>query len=102
MINDFIKRYEPIKRKVYFKDIKEKDRLEERFFDIEQYFGDIVGMNINSVEFCPNHEPPLKDEILPWLWLIYPECKEELLQYANDNLKIIITEYINCNATSTG
>lgn len=44
-------------KEVNFKDISEFDRMEQRFFAIEQYYGDIVGMNVDSVEFCPNHNP---------------------------------------------
>lgn len=40
----------------------------KNFFSVEKYYGDIVGMNVGSVEFCPNNKPPeLQKEILPWL-----------------------------------
>ena len=85
---------EDIPRKVEFKNIQEFDRMEERFFDIQAHFGDILGMSVDSVEFCPNHKPPeIQSEILPWLWLIHPELKVEILQQADDKLKKIIAEY---------
>lgn len=77
---------------VFFKNIQEIEKIEDRFFEVERVYGDIVGMNVDSVEFCPNNTPPLKEEILPWLWLIHPECKNEILIYANTTLKKIISE----------
>ncbi len=86
-------KFKNIPATVKFKQIHEIDRMEERFFDIEQHFGDIVGMNDKSVCFCPNNNPPLKDEILPWLWIIHSEEKEEILKYANVTLSQIIQDY---------
>jgi len=85
-----------IPRVVDFKNIREFERMEERFFDVEQFYGDIVGMNIDSVEFCPNNTPPEKnEEVLPWLWLIHPEWKDEILEVADSRLKEIIHDYLN-------
>ena len=44
-------------------------------------------MNVNLVEFCSNNEPPLMDEIISWLWVIHPEWKNKILEYANNSLK---------------
>ena len=83
-------------KEVNFKDISEFDRMEQRFFAIEQYYGDIVGMNVDSVEFCPNRNPPeLQNEILPWLWLIHPELKDQISEIADSQLRQIIREYRN-------
>ena len=69
-------------KEVNFKDISEFDRMEQRFFD--------------SVEFCPNHNPPeLQNEILPWLWLIHPELKDQISEIADSQLRQIIREYRN-------
>jgi len=93
MINRIIDNFDLLEYKMYFKDIKEFERMEDRFFAVERYFGDIVGMNVDYVEFCPNNEPPLKNEIIPWLWVIHPEWKKEILNYANTDLREIIDEY---------
>ena len=79
---------------VAFQEINDPDRMEERFFTIIEHYGDIVGMNEDSVEFCPNHNPPVKQtEVLPWLWLIKPELGNEIQKIADNQLKEIIAEY---------
>jgi hypothetical protein len=83
-----------IKDKISFSDINDFERFEERFFEIEKFFGDIIGMGLRFVEFCPNYNPPkLQEELLPWLWLIHPELKEEISIIADKKLKKIIYEY---------
>lgn len=93
MIKKILNDHDLLEYELHFKDIKELNRMEERFFAIEQYFGDIVGMNVDSVEFCPNNEPPLESEIIPWLWVIHPEWKNEILDFADKDLKEIIKDY---------
>jgi len=96
MVKIFLTNTDKIPRVVEFKNIQEVERMEERFFDVQQFYGDIIGMNIDSVEFCPNNTPPEKnDEILPWLWLIHPEWKDEILELADSKLKELIQEYLN-------
>jgi len=93
MVEQILNNLNLIEYKVNFSMISDFERMEERFFDIEKNFGDIVGMNVNAVEFCPNNKPPVKDEILAWLWIIHPELKDEIFKYADKTLKIMIQEY---------
>lgn len=94
MFKTFLKNISEIPKVVNFKDIPQFDRMEQRFFTIEQYYGDIIGMNVDSIEFCPNHKPPeLQKEILPWLWVIRPELKNQLLEIADKQLQQIIGDY---------
>ena len=94
MVKDLLDNIDRIPEVVKFKDINEFERMEERFFEVEQIFGDIVGIGLNSVEFCPNQSPPsIQREVLPWLWIIYPESKTEILEFADNDLKQIVTNY---------
>jgi len=93
VISKLLNNHNLVEMEVPFSKIKSFDRMEERFFDVEKAYGDILGMNTDSVEFCPNNNPPSNDEILPWLWVIHPEEKEEILKYANVTLKRIIKIY---------
>jgi hypothetical protein len=92
-VKEFLDNPNTISREVKFKDIQEFDRMEERFFDVDPYYSNILGMNIDYVEFSTLNEPPLKNEILAWLWVIHPEWKEEILEYADDTLKQLIKDY---------
>lgn len=79
---------------ILFDDIPEFETFEDRFFLVEAVFGDILGMNVGSCEFAPNHHPPLlQTEILPWLWVIRPQLSSEILNFANKDLRKIIEEY---------
>ena len=93
VISELLSNNNLVEMVVPFSKIKAFERMEERFFDIEKEYGDILGMNVDSVEFCPNNNPSSKDEILPWLWVIHPEEKEEILKYADATLKRIIKDY---------
>ena len=91
MLQDLL---EKVPNEVPFSEIQDFPRMEDRFLGVQQYFGDILGMNIDSVEFCPNHNPPLiQEEVLPWLWVIHPELQDELIKKANDDLRKIILGY---------
>jgi hypothetical protein len=93
LIKYFLSNLDALPTRMPFTGIPQLDKMSERFFDIEQVYGDIVGMNVDSIEFCPNNSPPDKDdEVLPWLWLIYPHLKEEILELADDKLKDLISK----------
>lgn len=80
-------------REMPFTDIEQFEQFEERFFAIEMHFGDIVGMCLDYVEFCPNHNPPeIQAELLPWLWLIRPSMKNEIFIKADKRLRSLIQE----------
>ena len=95
MLKKLLKDPHLIPTTVSWGDIKEFDRFEDRFFDVEAYFGDIVGMLDGAVEFSPNNHPPTQDELLAWLWVIRPENKDDILSLANDDLREIIEDYGN-------
>ncbi len=82
-------------KKYFLKDIKEYERLDERFYDVDGIRINILGWNMDFLEFCPDDDPPQKDDILGWLWVIHPEWKDEILEYADEDLKSIIREYEN-------
>ena len=85
-----------IEYKVPFSDIDDFDRFEERFYEIDRLTGDSLGMGLDFVEFCPNNDPPkLKDELLPWLWLIHPKLYKEICKIADKELNELIDDYNN-------
>ena len=85
-----------IEYEVKFSDIDDFDRFEERFFEVERCYGDIVGMGLGSVEFCPNNNPPeLANELLPWIWLIYPNLHKEICKMADEGLNEMMNNYNN-------
>lgn len=81
-----------IPRTVRFSDIQRFETMEDRFFAVDRIIGDIVGMNVDSVEFCPNREPPNRDEVLAWLWIIRPEYKAGILEVGSDKIRKAVLE----------
>lgn len=70
------------------------EKMEERFYDVDSLYSNILGWAENHLEFCPNNEPPDIGEVLAWLWVIHPEWKDEILKYADKKLKKIIMDYL--------
>jgi hypothetical protein len=66
--------------------------MEYRFFAVDRTIGVIIGMNADSVDFCPDHKPPTRDEVLAWLWVIHPEYKAAILELGSDKLREAICE----------
>jgi len=93
MIKELLNDLSKIPNNYSFKDIQDFNRMEERFYDVDANFTNILGWNADSLDFCPNDEPPKNDEILAWLWVIHPEWKNEILEFADEKLKKIIKEY---------
>ena len=93
MLRALLQNTNAIPTEVALKDVGEPERLEERFFGVEGNIGDIVGMLEDAVEFCPNNEPPTRDEVLAWLWVIKPEHKDEIVALASGELREIIADY---------
>lgn len=92
-INMYLINKKTIPRHVKFFEITELKQMEERFYDIDANFINILGWNKDSLDFYPNTEPPNNDEILAWFWVIRPDLKEEILKYCNETLKKLIQEY---------
>jgi hypothetical protein len=77
---------------VRFTDIQQCETMEDRFFAVDRTIGSIVGMNVDSVDFCPDNEPPSRDEVLAWLWIIHPEYKGGIWELAGSEVRTAIRE----------
>lgn len=71
-------------RRVLLGDIVGPDWLDSRIGCVNVYFVNIVGVNSDSVQFCPNSEPPSNDEALAWLWIIRPDLSQFILRKISD------------------
>ena len=83
-----------IPKEVEFSEIKEFDKLDERISAVGVLFANIIGVNENSIEFCPDNEPPLLDEIISWIWTFRPNLGVDMLnQNLSEDLKKLISSY---------
>ena len=79
--------------KIAFDAIEKFDDLDTRVAAIDCLFINIIGVNEDYVEWCPNETLYLREEYFAWVWLITPSLGEEVLQVANAELQNLIRHY---------
>lgn len=79
---------------VKFNDIIEFNRLDERISAVGVLFSNTVGVYDDYIEFCPENEPPLIEEIVSWIWTFRPDLGSEILKHTLSNdLRLLIDSY---------
>ena len=68
-------------------------KLDERLSCIDCLYTNIIGVNDGEVEWCPNDDPPSKEETLAWLWFIRPDLSGEITNDAPQKLKYLMESY---------
>jgi hypothetical protein len=91
-IKEVLAKVKKIPRRVRFKDIQQFETMEDRFFAVDRTIGAILGMNEDSIDFCPDKEPPSRDEVLAWLWVIHPEYKAAILELGSERVRTAVLE----------
>lgn len=80
-------------RTVAWSEIIDFDRLDDRRACIDCLYANTLGVNEGSVEWCPNNEPPSKEEVLAWLWFVRPDLGDEIRSEAPAELRALIQSY---------
>jgi hypothetical protein len=94
IVKDLIRHPARIPTEILVSEIADLEQFEVRCYDVDRYFVNIWGIAEGKFEFCPDHDPPdIQTEVLPWLWILYPELHEELKELGNDDLRQMIDEY---------
>lgn len=70
---------ESIPKEVQWSKIVDFDNFDERLSAISVLFVNTVGVCENYIEFCPDNEPPFREEELSWIWSYRPDLANELL-----------------------
>lgn len=91
-IKQVLAKIKKIPRRVRFTDIQQFETMEDRFFAVDRTIGAILGMNVDSVDFVPHDEPPTRDEVLAWLWVIHPEYKAGILELGSEKVRTAVLE----------
>ena len=82
---------ESIPKVVSWKEIVDFDNFDERLSAISVLFVNTIGVCENHIEFCPDNEPPLREEELSWIWSYRPDLSEELLKLElSDDFRMLI------------
>ena len=78
---------------VKYGEIENFDDINTRVSAIDCLFVNIIGVNENTVEWCPNEEPPSKEEYLAWIWLLHPSLGKEIQFECSEELSKLISAY---------
>ncbi|MEJ2143411.1 MAG: hypothetical protein P8Y24_13885 [Gammaproteobacteria bacterium] len=78
---------------VPFEEVENFDDIDTRVSAVGCLFPNIIGVNENTIEWCPNNEPPSTDEYSAWLWVIKPSLGTEILEKCDDELSKLIRAY---------
>ena len=85
-----------VPKEALFSEIIEFNKLDERISAVGVLFANTIGVNEKSIEFCPDNEPPLIEEIISWVWTFRPDLGIEILnQELPDALMKLISSYEN-------
>jgi hypothetical protein len=80
-------------RKIRHSDVEDFNDIDTRVSAIECLYPNIIGVNENEIEWCPNEEPPTKEEYLAWLWVIQPSVCEKIMQESSEELTKLMVAY---------
>ena len=78
---------------VAWSEVVDFDHLDERRAAIDCLHTNILGVNDGYVEWCPNDDPPSRDETLAWLWFIRPDLGSEIASDASSDLHELIEHF---------
>jgi len=81
---------------VYHTDIVNFDNFDERLSAVDTLVVNTIGVSEEFIEFIPDNEPPLKDEIYCWIWVIRPDLSKDLLDLdITEDFRILLKSYID-------
>ncbi|MEG4988603.1 hypothetical protein QUB08_22875 [Microcoleus sp. BR0-C5] len=76
-----------------WQDIVQFEKLDDRVAIANNLCANIIGVNENTIEWCPD-EPPNHLETLVWWWVVRPDLGAAIAKEAPQELKQIISQYI--------
>lgn len=94
MITDLNKIIDSTPIEVKYKEIVDFDGLDERISAVGVLYANTIGVCDGYIEFCPDNDPPLIEEILSWIWTFRPDLSPDILkQSIPKDLKLLIESY---------
>ncbi|MBL0020192.1 MAG: hypothetical protein IPP17_28115 [Bacteroidetes bacterium] len=77
-------------------DIVDFDNFDERLSAVDTLVVNTIGVSQDVIEFIPDNEPLLKEEIYCWIWAIRPDLSTYLLDLEiNEDFRILLKCYID-------
>lgn len=77
-------------------DIVDFANFDERLSAIDSLVVNTIGVSERFIEFVPDNEPPLREEIFCWIWAIRPDLSKDLLNLdLSEDLRVLLNSYID-------
>ena len=82
-----------VRRRVAVSKITQRDRLDDRLSCLKAMFGTNIGLNGETVDWCPDDIPPTTSEAVGWLWFCRPDLCDLLYMAVPDDLRELMVAY---------
>ncbi len=81
---------------IAFDEIVDFENFDDRLSVVDCIVVNSIGVNEGFIEFIPDNNPPLKEEILCWIWAIRPDLTNEIFQKnISDDFEFALKSYLN-------
>lgn len=81
---------------ITFDEIVDFENFDDRLSVVDCIVVNSIEVNEGFIEFIPENNPPLNEEILCWIWAIRPDLTNEILQKnISDDFKFALKSYLN-------
>jgi hypothetical protein len=81
---------------VNYTDIVDFVNFDIRLAAIDCLVVNTIGVSEGTIEFCPDNEPPLREEVFCWVWFIRPDLSTDFLQLdISEDFRILLMSYLD-------
>lgn len=81
-------------------DIVDFANFDERLSAVDSLVVNTIGVSENFIEFIPDNEPPLEEEIYCWIWAIRPDLSKDLIDLEiSEAFQVLLSAYIDNDMT---
>ena len=83
---------------VEWSDVVDFVNFDTRLSAIDCLVINTIGVSKGFIEFTPNNNPPLQEEILCWIWGIRPDLSKALMKLdISEDFRILLNAYLSNN-----
>ena len=77
-------------------DIVDFPSFDERLSAVDSLVANTIGVSEDLIDFIPDNEPPLEEEIYCWIWVIRPDLSKDLLDLdISEDFRILLQSHID-------
>lgn len=80
-------------RRISIDEVTERDQINDRLSCLKVMFGTTIGLNRESVDWCPDDSPPTASESIAWLWFCRPDLAPLLYTAAPEDVRELMVCY---------